>query len=72
MTMGFTDLQMKYYEQEGFFSPMGIGYTAALAITGLGLFHMISKMDISIPAVSIVGGGSIATWGYLKASGILY
>ena len=70
--MGFADLPMKYYEQEGFLSSMGIGYTAALAITGLGLFHIITKMDISIPAVSIVGGGALATWGYLKSSGVLY
>jgi hypothetical protein len=70
--MGFTDLPAKYYKEEGFLSVMGIGYTAALAITGLGLFHMVSKMDISIPAVSIVGGGALATWGYLKSSGVLY
>lgn len=70
--MGFIDLPMKYYEQEGFFSSMGIGYTAALAITGLGIFHMISKRDFSIPVVAIVGGGSVATWGYLMSSGIIY
>ncbi|MBT4660697.1 MAG: hypothetical protein HOC18_02200 [Candidatus Marinimicrobia bacterium] len=66
------DIPKKYYEQEGFLSSMGIGYTAALAITGLGLFHMISKMDISIPSAAIVGGGMVATWGYLKTSGVLY
>lgn len=66
------DIPKKYYEQEGFLSSMGIGYTAALAITGLGLFHMISKMDISIPSAAIVGGGMVATWGYLKTSGVVY
>jgi len=70
--MGFTDLPMKYYKEEGFLSVMGIGYTAALAITGLGVFHIVSKRDVSIPAVAILGGGAIATWGYLKSSGVLY
>ena len=68
--MGFTDLPMKYYEQEGFLSSMGIGYTAALAITGLGILNLVSKRDKA--AVAIVGGGALATWGYLKSSGILY
>ncbi len=70
--MGFTDLPAKYYKDEGFLSVMGIGYTAALAITGLGLFHMITKMDISMPAVAIPVGGALATWGYLTTSGVLY
>ena len=64
------DIPQKYYEQEGFLSLMGIGYTAALAVTGLGLVNLVSKRDMS--AVAIVGGGAVATWGYLKASGVLY
>ncbi len=64
------DIPKKYYEQEGFLSLMGIGYTAALAVTGLGLVNLVSKRDMS--AVAIVGGGALATWGYLKASGVLY
>ena len=49
---------------------MGIGYTAALAVTGLGLVNLVSKRDMS--AVAIVGGGALATFGYLKASGVDY
>ena len=49
---------------------MGIGYTAALAVTGLGLVNLVSNRDMS--AVAILGGGAVATWGYLKASGVLY
>ena len=49
---------------------MGIGYTAALAVTGLGLVNIVSKRDMS--SVAILGGGALATWGYLKASGVLY
>jgi hypothetical protein len=64
------DIPQKYYEQEGFLSLMGIGYTAALAVTGLGLVNLVSKRDMS--AVAIVGGGALATWGYLKQSGVLY
>ena len=68
------DIPQKYYEQEGFLSLMGIGYTAALAATGLGIVNLIwpywGKRDMS--AVAIVGGGALATWGYLKASGVLY
>jgi hypothetical protein len=66
------DLPQKYYEKEGFLSAMGIGYTAALTVTALGLVHTISKRDFSIPAAAIISGGAIATWGYLKASGVLY
>tara|TARA_Y100000310_G_scaffold335211_1_gene416696 strand:- start:2763 stop:2969 length:207 start_codon:yes stop_codon:yes gene_type:complete len=64
------DIPQKYYEQEGFLSLMGIGYTAALAVTGLGLVNIVSKRDMS--SVAILGGGALATWGYLKASGVLY
>ncbi len=64
------DIPKKYYEQEGFLSLMGIGYTAALAVTGLGLVNIVSKRDMS--SVAILGGGALATWGYLKASGVLY
>jgi len=64
------DIPQKYYAKEGFTSLMGLGYTAALAVTGLGLVNLVSKRDMS--AVAIVGGGALATWGYLKASGVLY
>ena len=50
----------------------GIGYTAALVVMGLGVINMGWHKDISLPAVAIIGGGSVATWGYLKASGVLY
>ena len=64
------DIPQKYYEEEGFLSLMGIGYTAALAVTGLGLVNLVSKRDMS--AVAIVGGGALATFGYLNASGVDY
>tara|TARA_Y100000992_G_scaffold290629_1_gene246312 strand:- start:264 stop:473 length:210 start_codon:yes stop_codon:yes gene_type:complete len=63
-------IPQKYYEKEGFLSLMGIGYTAALAVTGLGLVNLVSHRDMS--DFAIVGGGALATWGYLKASGVLY
>ncbi len=49
---------------------MGIGYTAALAVTGLGLVNLVSKRDMS--AIAIVGGGALATFGYLKEAGVDY
>ena len=64
------DIPQKYYDQEGFLSLMGIGYTAALAVTALGILNLVSKRDKA--AVAIVGGGALATWGYLKTSGVLY
>tara|TARA_Y100000996_G_scaffold386728_1_gene344977 strand:- start:160 stop:360 length:201 start_codon:yes stop_codon:yes gene_type:complete len=64
------DIPKKYYDQEGFLSLMGIGYTAALAVTGLGLVNLVSKRDMS--AIAIVGGGALATFGYLKSSGVVY
>tara|TARA_B100000401_G_scaffold415100_1_gene336483 strand:+ start:676 stop:876 length:201 start_codon:yes stop_codon:yes gene_type:complete len=64
------DIPKKYYDQEGFLSLMGIGYTAALAVTGLGLVNLVSKRDMS--AIAIVGGGALATFGYLKEAGVDY
>ena len=64
------DIPKKYYDQEGFLSLMGIGYTAALAVTGLGLVNLVSKRDMS--AIAIVGGGALATFGYLKGAGVDY
>ena len=66
------DIPKKYYEQEGFLSQMGIGYTAALAVTGLGLVNIISRDVPTMWSCVILGGGALATWGYLKASGVLY
>ena len=74
--MSAFDLPQKYYEQEGFFSLNGIGYTAALAVTGLGLVNLFKNFGGSgskdMTALAIVGGGALATWGYLKTSGVLY
>jgi len=77
------DIPQKYYEQEGFLSLMGIGYTAALATTGLGLVNSVGLLERNndnlasttkraIVSVAMIGGGALATWGYLKASGVLY
>ena len=71
--MSFMDIPERYYEKEGFLSLMGIGYTAALAVTGLGAFNMITARGSDrLPAIAILGGGALATWGYLKSSGVLY
>lgn len=55
---------------------MGIGYTAALAVTGLGLVNLFKSFGGSgskdMTNIAIVGGGALATWGYLKTSGVLY
>ena len=77
------DIPQKYYEQEGFLSLMGIGYTAALATTGLGILTSINQLERinenlasttkrAIVSVAMIGGGALATWGYLKTSGVLY
>ena len=73
-------LPMEYYKQEGFLSLMGLGYTFALAVTGLGLVNLVSKREryspmsseTLIPQLYIVSGGALATWGYLKAAGVDY
>ena len=63
----------EFYAKEGFLSINGIGYTAALAVTGLGGFKVItaSRTD-KLAAIAILGGGALATWGYLKTSGVIY
>jgi hypothetical protein len=67
------DIPQKYYEKEGFLSINGIGYTAALAVTFLGAFKVITESRSNkLPAIAILGGGALATWGYLKTSGVLY
>lgn len=66
------DLPQEYYEKEGFLSVMGLGYTAALAVIGLGALSTIQKKQYGLPALAILGGGAVATWGYLKSSGVLY
>ena len=69
-------IPQKYYEKEGFLSLNGIGYTAALAVTGLGLVNYIQNLGGSgskdMTHLAILGGGALATWGYLKSSGVLY
>jgi len=72
MLSALTDLPKKYYAKEGFLSMSGIGYTAALVIVGLGVLNMGLNRDISLPTIAVLSGGSIATWGYLKSSGVLY
>ncbi len=55
---------------------MGIGYTAALAVTGLGLVNYVQNLGGSgskdMTNLAIVVGGGLATWGYLKSSGVVY
>lgn len=70
------DIPKKYYDKEGFLSLNGIGYTAALAVTGLGLVNLVKNFGGSgskdMTHIAIVGGGALATFGYLKSSGVLY
>jgi len=70
------DIPKKYYDQEGFFSLNGIGYTAALAVTGLGIVNFVQNLGGSgskdMTHVAIFVGGGLATFGYLKSSGVLY
>lgn len=67
--MSLSEIPQKYYEKEGFLSLMGIGYTAALTVTFLGAFKMITARGTDrLPAIAILGGGGLATWGYLKSS----
>ena len=75
--MSLFAIPQKYYEKEGFLSLNGIGYTAALAVTGLGLVIFAQNLGSSgsrkgMAHLAILGGGALATWGYLKASGVLY
>ena len=71
--MSAVGIPQKYYEKEGFASLMGIGYSAALAVTGLGGFKVITARGTDrLAAIAILGGGALATWGYLKSSGVLY
>ena len=58
------DIPKKYYDQEGFFSLNGIGYTAALAVTGLGLVNSFRFRNFD--GLMIVTGGALATLGYLR------
>ncbi len=70
------DIPQKYYAKEGFLSLNGIGYTAALAVTGLGLVNYVQNFGGSgskdMTNLAIFVGGGLATWGYLKSSGVLY
>ena len=50
---------------------MGIGYTAALATIVLGVANFsLAKRELT--NTFIIGGGVIATYGYLRASGVIY
>ena len=70
------DIPQKYYAKEGFLSLNGIGYTAPLAVTGLGLVNYVQNLGGScskdMTNLAIVVGGGLATWGYLKSSGVVY
>ena len=53
-----------------------LGATAALAVTGLGLVNYVQNLGGSgskdMTNLAIVVGGGLATWGYLKSSGVVY
>ena len=70
------DIPKKYYDKEGFLSLNGIGYTAALAVTGLGIVNYVKNLGGSgskdMTHLAIFGGGALATWGYLKSAGVDY
>lgn len=72
------DIPQKYYEEEGFLSLMGLGYTSALAVTGFGAAKLLGKeaqeggFETLRPYFYIFFGGIVVTWGFLDASGVLY
>ena len=63
------NIPKQFYEQEGFMSVAGLGYTTALATSGLGLVMLLTKRDYV--SVVIVAGGALSTFGFLKQAGIL-
>lgn len=66
-------IPQEYYAKEGIMSLMGIGYTAALVVLGLGGFNMITARGSDrLPAIAILVGGALATFGYIKASDLDY
>tara|TARA_R110000824_G_scaffold195330_3_gene378028 strand:- start:6084 stop:6287 length:204 start_codon:yes stop_codon:yes gene_type:complete len=63
------NIPKQFYEQEGFMTVAGLGYTTALATSGLGLVMLLTKRDYV--SVVIVAGGALSTFGFLKQAGIL-
>ena len=63
------NIPKQFYEQEEFMSVAGLGYTTALATTGLGLVRVVTKQDVA--SLLIVAGGALSTFGFLKQAGIL-
>ena len=68
------NIPKKFYEQEGFMSVAGLGYTTALATSGLGLVMLLTMRarGYSPEAIAlIIAGGALSTFGFLKQAGIL-
>ena len=63
------NIPKQFYEQEGFRSVAGLGYTTALATSGFGLVMLLTKRDVA--SVLIVAGGALSTFGFLRQAGIL-
>tara|TARA_R110002020_G_scaffold1492_9_gene6747 strand:- start:7895 stop:8116 length:222 start_codon:yes stop_codon:yes gene_type:complete len=66
------EIPQRYYKREGFMSPMGLGYTAALATIGFTAWNIIKDRNIGVEMVAALVGGSLATWGYLTESAVDY
>jgi len=63
------NIPKQFYEQEGFMTVAGLGYTTALATSGFGLVMLLTKRDVA--SVLIVAGGALSTFGFLRQAGIL-
>lgn len=67
--MEMMNIPKQFYEQEGFMSVAGLGYTTALATSGLGVVMLLTKRDVA--SALIIAGGALSTFGFLKQAGIL-
>ena len=65
-------IPQKYYAKEGLMSPMGLGYTAALATIGFTVWNMVADRNMGMEMLAALVGGSLATWGYIKDSELDY
>jgi len=70
--MSLLQIPQKYYAKEGYFSGMGLGYTAALATVAFTVVNMVMDRNFSMEMMAAIVGGSLATWGYLKESDLDY
>jgi hypothetical protein len=63
------NIPKEFYQQEGFMTVAGLGYTTALATFGFGVFLLGENQNVA--SLLIVAGGALSTFGFLKQAGIL-